>query len=68
MSESLFPTIRLVLQTDRRQRPERRSVWRGGRRNTDAPLDEVNRQSSEWADGDGDLADAELETSGCLLH
>jgi len=43
-------------------------VWRGGRRNTDAPLDEVNRQSSEWADGDGDLADAELETSVCLLH
>jgi len=67
VSESLFPTIRLVLQPDRRQRSERRSLWRGGRRGTDTPQD-VNRQSSDWADGDGDLADAELTSSGCLLH
>lgn len=67
MSESLFPTIRLVLQPDRRQRSERRSMWRGGRRKTDT-LQDVNRQSPDWTDGEGDLTDAELASSGCLLH
>jgi hypothetical protein len=62
VSESLFPTIRLVLQPDRRQRSERRSMWRGGRRSTDAPQS-LNRQSSDWADGDGELTDAELVSS-----
>src|SRR5262245_56295051 len=34
--ETLSPTIRLVPRTDRRQRQDRRLVWRGGRRSSDA--------------------------------
>jgi len=67
VSESLSPTIRLVLQPDRRQRPERRSMWRGGRRSTDASSEAIDRRSADW-ESEEDLADEELERSTCLLH
>jgi hypothetical protein len=34
VADSLF-TCRIVLQPDRRQRPDRRAAWRGGRRTSD---------------------------------
>jgi hypothetical protein len=57
--ESLSPTIRLVLQPDRRQQPDRRLVWRGGRRTSDAQ-GVSNRQSGDWQDREDDLADEDL--------
>jgi len=51
--ESLSSTIRLILQPDRRQQPDRRLVWRGGRRTSDAQC-VADRRSTQWQDSEDD--------------
>ena len=70
MTEAFSPTFRLVPQRDRRQRPDRRMLWRGGRRSTDSPRDETNRESgwqNQEQDGEAELADEEGVSRVCAL-
>ena len=64
--ESLSSAIRLILQPDRRQQPDRRVVWRGGRRTSDAQC-VADRRSAHWQDGEEDLADGDLTSPICAL-
>ena len=63
---STSSTIRLILQPDRRQQLDRRLVWRGGRRTSDAQC-VADRRSAHWQDSEDDLSEGELASPICAL-
>jgi hypothetical protein len=64
-------SFRIVPQPDRRQRPDRRAVWRGGRRTSDvgvtADLFTGGSGDSEWGDEEDD-EDAHSDGVKAYVH